>query len=110
MPDPGARQRDRQRPRIEEPIYFVDENGQRWRVWDYTYGPPQNPPHKRTVRRPPMPNANYRAFVSPDGVERLYRFDRGEDHTLTVEHLTRQLRQATYASASTFDPRTHGNR
>lgn len=110
MREEGARRRDRRRPRIEEPVYFVDDSGQRWRVWDYTYGPPTNPPGRRTVRRPPMPDATYRAFVSPDGVERLYEFQRGEDHALTVGHLKRQLRQAGYASGVTFDPATQSHR
>ena len=110
MREESARGRDRSRPRIEEPVYFVDDDGQRWRVWDYTYGPPANPVGKRTVRRPPMPDATYRAFVSPDGVERLYEFQRGEDRALTADHLTRQLRQAGYASDVTFDPTTHRHR
>ena len=91
-------------------VYFTAEDGQRHRVYDVCYGPPEAPPSKRRVYPPPYPTANYRHFIGADGTQRGYRFARQESRALTVAELERQLRSAGYLATGRFDGTNHGPR
>jgi hypothetical protein len=87
-----------------EALYVTDGEGVRWRVHDVAFGLPHAPPGKR--RRVPLesPRANYRWFVSAEGVERCHGFERGESRALTPANLGRQLAAAGYPQRVAFDP------
>jgi len=88
-------------------VYLADSRNERWRVYDCTYGPPHNPPFKRTVYRPPNPLATSRVFVNESGERWEYRFEAGDDRLLDAELLDRQRRLASYVPAG---PRFDGSK
>ena len=87
-----------------EALYVTDREGVRWHVHDVAFGPPDAAPGRR--RRVPLesPRANYRWFVSAEGVERCHRFQRGESRTPTASNLARQLAAAGFTGRVPFDP------
>ncbi len=87
-------------------VYFTDEEGTRWRVYDVSFGPPLCSPFRRTAFRPPDTRANYRYFVRSDGLERCHPFTDGEPRDLAPELVARQLAVAAYPDAARFDPAT----
>ena len=96
-------------PRVEqrgEGVSFVDAQGAAWRVYDVCFGPPHCERGKRKGFRPPDPKANYRWFVSADGVERCVMLK--DERALTPEVLARQLSQSQYLGWEPFDAPRHG--
>ena len=84
---------------VGERVYFTDEAGTRWRIYDVAFGdvafgPPICAPLRRHAERPPWAPANSRWFVRADGQERCHRFARGEPREVTPERLARQLAAA----------------
>jgi hypothetical protein len=75
-------------------VYFTDEAGQRYRVYDTTFT-------KGKHRQHPIgdPTATDRIFVPPVKEEMLrsYRFKKGESRVLEARVLARQLRDSEYA-------------
>jgi hypothetical protein len=87
-------------------VYFTDAAGQKYRVYDVAYGPPEAAPWQHKAHRPPYAGANYRFFVTVEGTRRSYRFARGETRLLTIDHLERQLNGAGYAPLERYDSST----
>ena len=83
-------------PAIE--LYFNDNHGARWRVYDVAFGPPLAEPHQRKVLALGDARARYRLFVPPDPslMLRSYDFKRGGDRAITAEVLGAQLATASY--------------
>ncbi|MFL5613088.1 MAG: hypothetical protein ACJ796_05445 [Gemmatimonadaceae bacterium] len=75
-------------------VYFTDDAGLRYRVYDTTYT-------KDKHRQHPIgdPSAAMRMFVPPSQEEmlRAYRFKKDESRALDPQTLARQLRDAEYA-------------
>lgn len=83
-------------PELE--LYFVDDQGARWRVYDVAFGPPLAAPHKRKVLALGDTRARYRLFVPPDPAPMLRVHDFGKngagDRSLTLDVLAAQLATA----------------
>lgn len=75
-------------------VYFTDETGQRYRVYDTTFTKGKHRQHALGD-----PTATDRIFVPPMKEEMLrsYRFKNGESRLLEARVLSRQLRDAEYA-------------
>jgi len=84
----------------DSPLYFVDPDGERWRVHDahFTGGRPHRVPLGD-------PRANTRYFVNAQGERRAYTFPRQASRALTVDKLGEQFRNSGYVAAR-FDPGT----
>ena len=89
----------------DDALYFTSADGTRWRVYDVCFGPPHSERGKRRGFKPPEPRANYRWFVSANGVERCVRL--GVERAVTPEVLARQLAQSEYLGTQTFDAPRH---
>ncbi len=96
--------------RLEQRVYFTDEQGTTWRVYDVVFGPPLSAPGERRAVRPPARQANYRWFVPREGYKRCYKFAPGDSREVTAEVLARQLERAEYPASERFDPATRGPR
>lgn len=83
-------------------LYFDAADGISYRVHDVRFADGK-------TKRLPLgdQSANYRVFLAQDGVQRLHKFNRGDDHGIREDLLERQLRSAGYAQTEkAFDPRT----
>ncbi|HWZ57434.1 MAG TPA: hypothetical protein VNW46_00560 [Gemmatimonadaceae bacterium] len=87
-------------------VYFTDDQGQRHRVYDVSYGPPNAAPWQLKAHQPPYVGANYRYFVTADGTRRSYQFARSDTRVLTIENLQRQLNSAGYPALERYDSST----
>lgn len=85
--------------REDEAAYFVDSEGELYRIHDVAFGPPLAAPGRKRVMPRESPDANPRYFISANGVARAYRFTRKEDRTLSVERLQKQLNGAGFVSS-----------
>jgi len=97
-------------PRLERPsedrLYLVDADEVRWRVYDVGFGPPHAPPFKRRVYELGSGRATERRFIGENGLQRVYRFARGESREITPEVLAQQLAGAGYAAREKHEPIT----
>lgn len=75
-------------------VYFTDDAGLRYRVYDTTYSKGKH--HQRPIGDS---TATERVFVPPNKVQMLrrYSFRRGESRVLEPQALARQLRESQYA-------------
>jgi len=63
-------------------LYFTDPTGVRWRVFDMSFGPPENDPGHAQHHAPPYPPAKSRLFVTADGRVKLFSFNDRQAHPL----------------------------
>ena len=104
--DPPESRRGSALEQIGDRVYFTDQDGVRWRVYDVCFGPPHCARGKRRGYKPPEPCANYRWFVAADGTERCVKLQ-GE-HAVTAEVLARRISQSSYYAKQSFRPSNHG--
>lgn len=102
-------------PRIDQcddVVYFVDAEGNRWRVYDASYGPPHAKPYKHAIHPFGSSRATVRVFVPPDpaALRRNYTFKPGDSRELAVDRLTEQLQRCTWSNPKKFDPATSSAR
>ena len=57
---------------MSERLRFTAADGVTYRVHDVAFGPPHARPFQRRRLEPADPRANYRWFVTADGVQRLH--------------------------------------
>ena len=100
--DPPESRRGSALEQIGDRVYFTDQDGVRWRVYDVCFGPPHCARGRRQGTRPPDLRANYRWFVAADGTERCLKLE-GE-REVSVEVLARQLSQSSYYARQAFNP------
>ena len=79
-------------------LYFTDNRGVSWRVYDVAFGPPLAKPHQRKVLALGDARARYRLFVplDPSLMLRSYDFRRGGDRAIAIEVLSAQFATASY--------------
>lgn len=88
-------------------VYFTDEAGLRYRVYDTTYSKGRH--HPRPIGDS---TATERVFVPPhkEQMLRRYTFRRGESRVLEPQALARQLREAQYGPRRPPDNRDRAPR
>lgn len=89
-------------PQTSVAVYFTDEAGLRYRVYDTTFSGGKH--HQRSIGDP---TATARVFVPPSKEQllRSYTFKKGESRVLEPQALARQLREAQYAPRTPPDNR-----
>ena len=91
----------------DQRVYFIDGRNTRWRVHDVAFGPPLAARFKRKRFQPGDTRATDRYFLSEDGEQRCFHFERAEARGVTVELLEQQLRSAGFPARERFDPSKH---
>ena len=78
---------------FEHRVYFRDETGEHWRVYDIVVAPDERSRERRVPVMPPDKRAVFREFVARSGERREYTFlaDSLRGMPLFVHQLTRQL-------------------
>lgn len=102
-------------PRIEtvgDRTRFLDRDGNRWTIYDTSFGPPHAPPGRYARFPHGDRRATARVFVPPDpaSLRPTYEFRPDDSRELTVELLTKQMARCTWTSRAQFDASTWGVR
>ena len=77
-------------PRIDtvsDRTRFLDRDGDRWTIYDTSFGPPHAAPGKHAIFPHSDKRATHRCFIPPDpaGLRLMYAWKPGETRELTVE-------------------------
>ena|SRR3569623_266581 len=93
-----------------DPVYFTDPAGVKWRVHAVAFGPPHGASHHYRKFAVSDQRAVSHIFVSALTERRSHPFGKRETREISPELCTRQIARARYLARSEFDATSRGPR